>query len=346
MYYFWVSLLFKFSRRSKLKMNSVGVCLEGVNMSQMAANTIVEATVPAPAVKVTKQSLILLCKERGLTGYSSKSIDELQALLGAGGSHNKSPLRYPGGKTRAVKILEKILLENFGSCKTVLSPFFGGGSFELYLYDKGYKVYGNDLFTPLYTFWTVASTAPSALVSSVRSKMPVTKEAFTALREAIKTMKDPMDVATAYYIINRTSFSGATFCGGFSAQAATGRLNEASLKTLGSLKIDGLEFSNLGFAEFLDYHLTGSASAAVIYADPPYYISSYIYGRDGDLHEGFNHVAFATYIKGLSCNWMLSYNDCPYIRDLYKGHTILPVSWSYGMNTSKESSEIVILSLR
>lgn len=293
--------------------------------------------------KQSKAALILLCKERGITGYSSKSVDELQGLLTAEAvaTHNKSPLRYPGGKTRAIKILEKILLENFGSCKTVLSPFFGGGSFELHLYDKGYKVYGNDLFTPLYTFWTVAQKNPTGLVNAVRAKMPVTKEAFIALREAIKTMKDPLEVATAYYIINRTSFSGATFCGGFSAQAATGRLNEASLKTVASLKIDGVEFSNLGYAEFLS---AVGAVDAVIYADPPYYISSYIYGRDGDLHESFNHVAFATFMKGLSCSWMLSYNDCPYIRDLYKGHKILPVSWSYGMNTTKESSEIVILS--
>lgn len=320
-----------------------------------AANTIeppAAAAVPAvPKVqkkqKQSKAALILLCKERGITGYSSKSVDELQGLLSAVAvvTHNKSPLRYPGGKTRAVKILEKILLENFGSCKTVLSPFFGGGSFELHLYDKGYKVYGNDLFTPLYTFWTVAQKNPAGLVNAVRAKMPVTKEAFIALREAIKTMKDPLEVATAYYIINRTSFSGATFCGGFSAQAATGRLNEASLKTVASLKIDGLEFSNLGYAEFLSAVDNVGAVDAVIYADPPYYISSYIYGRDGDLHESFNHVAFATFMKGLSGSWMLSYNDCPYIRDLYKGHKILPVSWSYGMNTTKESSEIVILSI-
>ena len=320
-------------------------------MSQ-ATNTIVPSA-EAPTAKEqkgqkkqkqSKAALILLCKERGITGYSSKSVDELQGLLeaAAAATHNKSPLRYPGGKTRAIKILDKILLENFGSCKTVLSPFFGGGSFELHLYDKGYKVYGNDLFTPLYTFWTVAQKNPAGLVDAVRAKMPVSKEAFIALREAIKTMKDPLEVATAYYIINRTSFSGATFCGGFSAQAATGRLNEASLKTVASLKIDGLEFSNLGYAEFLT---TVGAVDAVIYADPPYYISSYIYGRDGDLHESFNHVAFATFMKGLSGSWMLSYNDCPYIRDLYKGHKILPVSWSYGMNTTKESSEIVILSI-
>ena len=46
--------------------------------------------------------------------------------------NNKSPLRYPGGKTRACKILDKVIKENFnmGEIETIVSPFFGGGSFE------------------------------------------------------------------------------------------------------------------------------------------------------------------------------------------------------------------------
>ena len=42
---------------------------------------------------------------------------------------NISPLRYPGGKTRACKQLDDILNENFNisSFKNFVSPFFGGG---------------------------------------------------------------------------------------------------------------------------------------------------------------------------------------------------------------------------
>jgi DNA adenine methylase len=48
---------------------------------------------------------------------------------------NISPLRYPGGKTRACKIIENIILEYFNieEFNTIISPFFGGGSFEFYL---------------------------------------------------------------------------------------------------------------------------------------------------------------------------------------------------------------------
>ena len=297
--------------------------------------------VTEPELKQSRTELVALCRTRGLKGFSSKSVPELKALL-AGAVINKSPLRYPGGKTRAIKILDKYVNTYYPQSKILVSPFFGGGSFELHLLAKGYKVYGNDLFKPLYVFWKTSQGAMSleALVKSVRSKMPVTKESFAVMRESIMNLTNDLDIATAYYIINRTSFSGATFCGGFSAQAATGRLNDASLATLGALKIGSIEFSNNDCLSFLDAH--PDENGLVIYADPPYFISSYIYGKDGDMHESFNHVAFAAKIKNRK-NWILSYNDCKYIRDLYTGCRIFSESWSYGMNSSKASSEIIIL---
>ena len=251
---------------------------------------------------------------------------------------NKSPLRYPGGKTRAVNILEKYI--PLGT-HTLLSPFLGGGSFEIFMHDRGLTVHANDLFKPLATFWNIVKTRPSELVSRVREHMPVSKEAFVTMRLGIQELTDDLEIASRYYIINRCSFSGSTFCGGFSLEASQKRLTESSLKTLSELSIPRLSISNMGYSDFLDEH--PDEDGTMIYADPPYYISSYIYGRDGDMHEGFDHQGFANKIKSRK-NWVLSYNDCPYIRELYADCRIIRESWSYGMNNGKkESSEVVIL---
>jgi site-specific DNA-adenine methylase len=44
---------------------------------------------------------------------------------------NKSPLRYPGGKTRACTIIDNVISKYFNlhNFDTLVSPFFGGGSF-------------------------------------------------------------------------------------------------------------------------------------------------------------------------------------------------------------------------
>ena len=254
---------------------------------------------------------------------------------------NKSPLRYPGGKTRAIIILDQYLTAHYPHKKTLLSPFFGGGSFELYLTTKGYQIRANDLFKPLYTFWQTVKETPEDIKDAVESVMPVTKEYFLELRHSIQTMTDPLEIAAAYYIINRCSFSGSTFCGGFSKESSTGRLNESSLKTLLNTNLQNVMFSNLDCKMFLTQN--PETTDTVIYADPPYYISSYIYGKDGDMHEGFDHTSFATKIKQRH-DWIISYNDCPYIRDLYKDCRIEKVTWSYGMDNGKKgSSEIIIL---
>jgi hypothetical protein len=73
--------------------------------------------------------------------------------------NNISPLRYPGGKTRACEILDNIINEHFNITEfsNLISPFFGGGSFEFYMQNKyGMYIYGNDKCHLLYNFWAQA----------------------------------------------------------------------------------------------------------------------------------------------------------------------------------------------
>lgn len=252
----------------------------------------------------------------------------------------KSPLRYPGGKTRAIRILTETLQSEYPGRRTLLSPFFGGGSFELSCLDAGFRVHANDLFGPLATFWSVLKTRREELQSAVRAACPVSKEDFLRYRTEILTYTDPLQIATAYFLVNRCSFSGATFCGGYSREAAEKRMTPSAIDRL-ALDLSGLTLSTLDARAFLEAH--PETKDTVVYADPPYWIDSYLYGKDGDLHEGFDHVAFAASLKRRQ-DWVLSYNDCPAIRALYSDCRILEVSWAYGMdNGKKASSELLIL---
>lgn len=296
--------------------------------------------------KKTRDELVTICKEKGMKGYSGmKKAELIEHLTNSSDSvvrngKNKSPLRYPGGKTRAIDILEKYVHDHYSGRTTLLSPFFGGGSFELHMKSKGFEVRGNDLFVPLYTFWTTLQSNKDGLASHIKSKMPVSKESFAQMRANILTSTDALEQAATYFCINRSSFSGATLCGGYSNQAAEKRLTESSVQTLKVCDVSEIVFSNMDCCAFLEKN--PQTSSTIVYADPPYYIDTYIYGKDGDMHESFNHAAFAEAIQKRS-DWIISYNDCAYIRELYKGCRIFKESWSYGMNASKKSSEIIIL---
>ena len=254
---------------------------------------------------------------------------------------NKSPLRYPGGKTRALAILERYLRTEYPGRSILLSPFLGGGSFELAQAANGLQVYANDLFVPLYTFWQVLKLDPNGLHAAVLQRLPVRKEDFLRYRQIGLADADPQVTAATYFLVNRCSFSGATFCGGFSAEAAERRCNRSAVDRLLAVDLRNVTLSNQDAIEFLRSH--PETQETVVYADPPYFISSYVYGKDGDLHEGFDHAGFAAALRQRK-DWILSYNDCPYVRELYAGCRILSESWAYGMNNSeKPSSEVIIL---
>ena len=257
---------------------------------------------------------------------------------------NTSPLRYPGGKTRARKILDNILTKYFDISlfDTIISPFFGGGSFEFYLQNKYHKrIIANDKFTPLYNFWKQVQNNKDLLCSLLRTKREVDKEKFYYYRKKIIENADS-DLLNAIYffIINRCSFSGATLSGGFSYQSSNKRFTESSIDRINQLNLDYIDFYNLDFEDFLSsIHTTN----ALIFLDPPYYLNkSNLYGTNGNMHESFNHQKlYETISKKKS--WMITYNDCPYIRDLYKDYLIITADWKYGMNNTKLSSEIVII---
>lgn len=253
---------------------------------------------------------------------------------------SRSPLRYPGGKTRACKVLEKIFLQHFDLTQftKLISPFFGGGSFELYLQDKyNLSIIANDKFTPVYNFWSTCKTNKQQLVNQLLTQLGTSKETFTNLRRQVLDQPQ-FESSWMFFVINRCSFSGATLSGGFSLEASNKRFTRSSIDRISKLDLTNFEMYNLDFKEFLELQQDG-----LVFLDPPYYLDTpKLYGNKGDLHESFNHQELYECLKDKK-NWVMTYNNCEYIKDLYKDFIIIETSWSYGMNKSKESSEIVIV---
>lgn len=263
--------------------------------------------------------------------------------------NNVSPLRYPGGKTRACKILDEIVNNYFDMTtdfNTVVSPFVGGGSFEFYLQNKyNYSLIVNDKFTPLYNFWKQVKVGKEELCDRLRQKLDetVSKEDFMHYRENIMQLDDnAIEQSVLYFIINRCSFSGATLSGGFSEEASKKRFTTSSIDRIQRLNLDMVTIYNQDFTEFIEREFK---EKCLMFLDPPYYLGrgSKLYGKNGDMHEQFEHEKLFDILKTKK-NWIMTYNNCEYIRELYNDFDIIDAEWAYGMNKSKESSEIVIVS--
>jgi DNA adenine methylase len=260
--------------------------------------------------------------------------------------NNISPLRYPGGKTRACNKLDLILNEHFDlkEINKVISPFFGGGSFEFYLQNKyNLKIIANDKFKPLYIFWKICQEKKNELTEKLYKITGINKDLFINYRNIIMTEKDELIQAYYYFVINRCSFSGSTLSGGFSEEASKKRFTKSSIDRINNLDLSKFKISNKDFEQFIEKNHNKSKS--IMFLDPPYYLekNSKLYGNNGDMHETFDHEKLYNILSNKK-NWLMTYNNCDHIRELYKNFIILDVNWSYGMNKTKESSEIIIIS--
>ena len=185
-------------------------------------------------MELSKKELLIECDKLGITKCKSKRKYEIIKLINAKNNNyindstnvlikntdissfihttNISPLRYPGGKSRACKIIDAVILQHFDiTCfDTIISPFFGGGSFEFYLQNKyGLDLIVNDKFTPLYNFWKQVKLNKTILCEELRKIKSVSKEQFIDYRNTIMNLNDNiLQQSIQYFIINRCSFSG------------------------------------------------------------------------------------------------------------------------------------------
>lgn len=253
----------------------------------------------------------------------------------------RSPLRYPGGKSRAVKLLLPYIPQ---SESRIMSPFIGGASLELALVRRGHSVRGYDAFSPLVNFWQQALADAAEVARRVRESftVPMARDVFYQLQNRIRHwirqgISDPILQAASYFAINRSSFSGATLSGGMSP--GTPRFTDSAINRLAAFRVPDNRFA-VDSADFR--HSIPAHKDDFLYLDPPYALAQpNLYGDKGSHHDGFDHYALAELLTARD-RWALSYNDCPLVRQLYSNCRIENLHWQYGMAKHGRSSEVVI----
>jgi len=256
-----------------------------------------------------------------------------------------SPLRYPGGKSRASKILEKYIPSDVTS---LVSPFFGGGSFENHLALKGVEVQGYDLCLPLVDFWQAFLSDRDRLFARFRELSAeilkpeyhgeISKEHRLEQRTMFKEWKevaldsdDSFERGVHYFALNRGAFSGMTLIAG----PMSTRYIDSKMGIQATANLEKIDFA-VKSVDYQDCFTTiESHPDTFLYLDPPYVMETEskesIYGDKGDLHRGFDHGALRDALVGHRGRWVLSYLDVPVVRDLYSGYNIQTETWTYTM---------------
>lgn len=227
-----------------------------------------------------------------------------------------TPLRYPGGKSRAIKFLS----QHLPKIESYREPFLGGGSMALYVTQTypNTDVWVNDLYYPLYAFWVTLRDHGQQLCDDLRELKTELGESYDAHRMAFDDAKDKLnnDIYESgfnFYVANKCSFSGLTANSSFSKQASRANFTFRGIDKLPALSelIQGWRITNQSYEELL------YGRNAFVFLDPPYAIKDNLYGNKGDMHKSFDHKLFAAYACASENKCMITYNSELFIKDRF-----------------------------
>jgi DNA adenine methylase len=253
----------------------------------------------------------------------------------------KTPLRYPGGKSRACTKMDPYI-PDLRDYKEYREPFLGGGSVAIHITKKypHLDVWVNDLYEPLVNFWKTLQDDGYALykrLQELKSRYPdpaSAKGLFLEAKEIVNDYAQPnLYRACSFYIINKCSFSGLTESSSFSRQASDNNFSMRGIEKLQGYTqlIENWRITNLSYERLLTDN-----KSVFTYLDPPYDIGSNLYGRKGSMHNGFDHDNFAADCDRFVGPQLISYNSSQLVKERFEGWRAGEFDLTYTMRSVGE----------
>jgi len=266
-----------------------------------------------------------------------------------------SPLRYPGGKWRIARFFERVLDANYDAPPTYLEPFAGGASLALTLLLRGFvsRIFLNDLDPAVNAFWRTIVNRPTRLIRLIE-RTPITPNEWHRQREVYSAGADAGQLALgfAFFFLNRTSHSGILNGGmiGGTRQRGTWRIdarfNRAELieriRRIITVK-ESIHVSGIDGLEFITQHRR-RRSRSIVYLDPPYFNA----GRDLYLnaYRPEDHLRVREAVASLQAPWVVSYDDVPTIKTLYRDVRCRHLSLIHTARDTRVGDEVMFFSDR
>ncbi|MEX1368232.1 MAG: DNA adenine methylase [Nannocystaceae bacterium] len=266
-----------------------------------------------------------------------------------------SPLRYPGGKATFARLLAEVLRRNEVDNCVYAEPFAGGAGAALSLLyaEQVSRILINDLDPQMAAFWRSILTDTDAFLSLLRGTRPSLRE-WERQRAIYVDHKKHSDLETGFatFFLNRCNRSGIIVNGGpiggfsqcgkwgvdarWSPDALAGRIQRiAAYKRR-------IEFFQMEAQAFLsDVVLPRSDGNMFVYLDPPYFEKGALLYMNS--YQPRDHERLANYLKRIRrFRWMLSYDNSPKIRKMYKGLTHRSIHLTYTAHGRSRGKEVLI----
>jgi DNA adenine methylase len=272
----------------------------------------------------------------------------------------KTPLRYPGGKSRACAKMASYFpdLRDYVEFR---EPFLGGGSVAIYVTQRypHLKIMVNDLYEPLMNFWSNLQMFGDELTKELKNikitncNQDSARCLFAEMKDIINDKtKNDLERAVAFYVVNKCSFSGLTESSSFSAQASDSNFSMRGIEKLPEYSeiISGWHINQYSYEYCFRENIHDKL---FMYLDPPYDIKDNLYGKKGAMHKGFDHDKFAEDCSNTSIPQMVSYNSDQLVKNRFEDWSASEFDLTYTMRSvgdymreQKDRKELILMNYK
>lgn len=222
-------------------------------------------------------------------------------------------IKWVGGK----RLLRKQILKEFPQEMTCYVEVFGGAAWVLFAKEKHAEVeVYNDVNHNLVNMFRCVKYHADALYEELKWVL-VSREQFEQAKEDVNNPNlTDIQRAACFFILVKCSF-------GAKMQDFSGKRVSLSntVENLGIFKerLKSTIIEQLDFERLITLY---DREGTLFYADPPYY------DAEGYYAESFlksDHIRLKECLDKIRGKFVLTYNDCPFIRELYRDYNIIPI---------------------
>lgn len=265
-----------------------------------------------------------------------------------------SPLRYPGGKTKFYSYVKELLKINNLLDETYIEPFAGGAglALKLLLNDDVKRIIINDFDPAIYCFWYSILHTTEEFCDHIM-EVPLTQEEWSRQRTIYleHDVSNPFQLGFSTFFLNRTNVSGVVKGGliGGKDQKGTYKLDARFNREALAEKIikiadrkEQIVVLNYDAKKLLQPQELRKYYKAFINLDPPYvkkgaqlYKNAFCEADHRDLYE---------LIAGCKRKWIVTYDICPLVAELYSSYRSSYLDVTYSIQSSKKAKEYIFFS--
>lgn len=271
-----------------------------------------------------------------------------------------TPLRYPGGKSSLLRYLSQIVEYN-APIETYIEPYAGGAgaAIGLLLNNRVQNIILNDADELVYHFWYSLLNEKTELINKIK-ETPVNIDQYriqkSILFDTLERQKaSSLMIGFSTFYVNRCNRSGILRSGPIGGYNQTGswkidaRFNKPALiERIEKIynhrkKIKIFNMDAIVFLKTILPSLDINSLNSLVYLDPPYYM------HGPELYRKYYKKQQHDELRDFLLNktdfkWILSYDDVPYINEIYTGYRINGKPMNHFAYKAKLGKELIIVS--